>query len=185
MACEELNHNSTNHDLVVREKDLPGCIPTPPSKRPPISWIWLHGHTVSLENKQKNVTAYWLCKYCYTTAIQSTPNIKVTPQSWFLIPASRTNGPQRHLERVHHYQSDGTLSATPRKKHRRPSILSRRPTCVFLIEKADRRSTPDGLPVAVSRYARQRQMIFMTSLHSTIFSRRTWCPVLRVLHKNG
>jgi hypothetical protein len=71
---------------------------------------------VSLKNKQKNVTVHWLYKYCYTAAIQSTPNVKVTPQSGFLTPANPTNGPQRHLERIHHYQSDGTLSATPRKK---------------------------------------------------------------------
>ena len=40
----------------------------------------------------------------------------MTPQSGFLIPANPTNGPQRHLERIHHYQGDGTLSTTPRKK---------------------------------------------------------------------
>jgi hypothetical protein len=43
----------TNYGLVVREVNLPGCVPTPPSKRLNTSWIWRYSHVVSLINDQK------------------------------------------------------------------------------------------------------------------------------------
>jgi hypothetical protein len=116
----ELEHENrrTNHGLVVREANLPGFIPTPPTKRPTTSWVWRHGHAISKRVSPQKLSPKWLCKICYTKAVERKSDIKITSESDFMFPANPTSVPIRHMESEHQYQSDGTLPSEPRKKHK-------------------------------------------------------------------
>ena len=127
----------TNHGLVVREVNLPGCVPTPPSKRPNTSWIWHHGHSVSLIDDRKKLSPMWVCRACYTKALASNPATKVTSESDFMWPANPTNVPARHLETKHHYNSDGTLPTEPRKKQKGKRTITE---AFYDIEMANKRT---------------------------------------------
>lgn len=127
----------TNHGLVVREVNLPGCVPTPLSKRPNTSWIWRYGHSVSLIDDRKKLSPMWVCRACYTKALASNPATKVTSESDFMWPANPTNVPARHLETKHHYNSDGTLPTEPRKKQKGKRTITE---AFYDIEMANKRT---------------------------------------------
>lgn len=115
---QDITHEQrkTNLGLVVRETNLPGCKPTPPGKRSDISWIWQHGHKVRVRNKKEELVPHWLCKACYTKAVNLNPSKKVTTTEFYFMPANPTTNGSRHMEDVHNYRSDGTVRTEPPKK---------------------------------------------------------------------
>jgi hypothetical protein len=120
----QLEHENrrTNLGLVIRETNLPGFVPTPPSKRPTTSWVWLHGHAVSFKDSSNNLTAQWLCRSCYTETLAAKPTAKISLTSDFVYPANPTNVPMRHMESKHGYLSDGTLPTEVHKRSKKRTI---------------------------------------------------------------
>jgi hypothetical protein len=120
----QLEHENrrTNLGLVIRETNLPGFVPTPPSKRPTTSWVWLHGHAVSFKDSSNNLTAQWLCRSCYTKTLAAKPTAKISLTSDFVYPANPTNVPMRHMESKHGYLSDGTLPTEVYKRSKKRTI---------------------------------------------------------------
>jgi hypothetical protein len=130
----------TNLGLVVREVNLPGFVPTPPTKRPTTSWVWRHGHAVSFKDDQNNLSPMWLCRLCYTSVVAAKADAKVVPGDDFIFPANPTNIHMRHMETKHHYQSDGTLSTESHKRPKKRTITE----AFSAIETAQKRTFDRG-----------------------------------------
>ncbi|KAK6437273.1 hypothetical protein LTR95_006531 [Oleoguttula sp. CCFEE 5521] len=81
--------------------------PTPPSKRPKISWVWkddhsqVHGEAIIEKGTKQPL---WLCNACYNR----------TPKLVFRCLARPTTAAQRHMVTVHNYNLDGT---SQKRKH--------------------------------------------------------------------
>jgi hypothetical protein len=118
----EHENRRTNLGLVIRETNLLGFVPTPPSKRPTTSWVWLYGHVVSFKDSSNNLTTQWLYRSCYTKTLAAKPTAKISLASDFVYPANPTNVPMRYIESKHGYLSDGTLPIEVHKRSKKRTI---------------------------------------------------------------
>lgn len=93
--------------LLIDGPLLSPYIPTPPSKRPPISWIWKQGQGSgeAITRKSDN-KPFWLCGYC----------IRKERQPILVIYSTDSTTPAiRHLVKEHGFNPDGSKVERKRK----------------------------------------------------------------------
>lgn len=71
---------------------------------------------MSIKDEEGDPVVYWLCKECYTKAVDLNPSKKVTTNEICFVLTNPTTNGSRHMEGVHNYRKDGTRRTEPPKK---------------------------------------------------------------------